>query len=75
MTNQKLRNRGQHILQEILGIKAELAERLVADSGANLKLAVIMGATGCNREEAEKRLADSNGNLRTVISHFGSGRE
>jgi N-acetylmuramic acid 6-phosphate etherase len=75
MTNQKLRNRGQHILQEILGIKAELAERLVADSGSNLKLAVIMGATGCNREEAEKRLANSNGNLRTVISHFGSGRE
>lgn len=75
MTNQKLRTRGQHILQEILGIKAELAERLVADSGSNLKLAVIMGATGCGREEAEKRLADSNGNLRNVISHFGSGRE
>jgi N-acetylmuramic acid 6-phosphate etherase len=75
MTNQKLRKRGQHILQEILGIKPDLAERLVADSGSNLKLAVIMGATGCDRREAEKRLADSNGNLRNVISHFGSGRE
>jgi N-acetylmuramic acid 6-phosphate etherase len=75
MTNHKLRNRGQHILQEILGVKPDLAERLVADSGSNLKVAVIMGATGCNRKEAEKRLADSKGNLRNVLGHLGSGRE
>jgi N-acetylmuramic acid 6-phosphate etherase len=75
MTNQKLRTRGQHILQEILGVKPAEAEKLVAASGANLKVAVIMGATGCDRKEAEKRLAEADGNLRSVLGHLGSGRE
>jgi N-acetylmuramic acid 6-phosphate etherase len=75
MTNEKLRERGKHMLQEILGVKANDAEKLVEASGANLKVAVIMGATGCDREEAEKRLTAANGNLRNVVAHLGSGRE
>lgn len=75
MTNQKLRDRGMHILQEILGVKAGEAQRLVEGSGGALKVAVIMGATGCNRKEAEKRLAESSGNLRNILGHLGSGRE
>jgi len=75
MTNQKLRERGKQILQEILGVKPDDAKRLVKASGANLKLAVIMGANGCDRREAEKLLAESNGNLRNVLGHLGSGRE
>jgi len=75
MTNHKLRERGKHMLQEILGVKPNDAERLVEASGANLKVAVIMGATGCDRKEAEKQLAATNGNLRAVLGHLGSGRE
>ena len=75
MTNRKLRDRGTHMLQEILGVKADEATRLVEASGGKLKAAVIMGATGCDRKEAEKRLAESGGNLRKVLGHMGSGRE
>ena len=75
MTNQKLRDRGKHILQEILGVRENDAEKLVEASGANLKVAVIMGATGCDRKEAEKQLVIANGNLRAVLGHLGSGRE
>ena len=75
MTNEKLRERGKHILEEILGVKPNDAEKLVQASGANLKIAVIMGATGCDRKEAEKQLAAGNGNLRSVLGHLGSGRE
>ena len=75
MTNEKLRERGRHILQEILGVKPNDAEKLVEASGANLKIAVIMGATGCDRKEAEQRLTAANGNLRSVLGHLGSGRE
>ena len=75
MSNEKLRERGQHIVEEILGVKPDDAARLVEASGANLKVAVIMGATGCKKEEAEHRLSEANGNLRAVISHLGSGRE
>jgi len=75
MTNQKLRERGKQILQEILGVKPAEAEELVEESGANLKVAVIMGVSGCTRAEAEARLAKANGNLRSILSHLGSGRE
>ena len=75
MSNQKLRERGKHMLQEILGVKPDDAEKLVQASGSNLKIAVIMGATGCDRKEAEKQLAASNGNLRAALGHLGSGRE
>jgi N-acetylmuramic acid 6-phosphate etherase len=75
MTNRKLRERAQHILEEILGVKPDEAASLVEASGSNLKVAVIMGALGCTREEAENRLSDAKGNLRAVISHLGTGRE
>jgi N-acetylmuramic acid 6-phosphate etherase len=75
MTNQKLRERGKQILQEILGVRAEDAAKLVQASGGNLKVAVIMGATGCNRKEADRQIDSANGNLRNVLSHLGSGRE
>lgn len=75
MTNQKLRERGMHMLQEILGVKPADAAKLVEKSGGQLKIAVIMGATGCDRKEAEKKLVEAGGNLRKVIAHMGSGRE
>jgi N-acetylmuramic acid 6-phosphate etherase len=75
MTNRKLKERGIHMLQEILGIKEEAAAKLVQASGGNLKVAVVMGAAGCSRKEAEKRLAGSGDNVRKVIGHLGSGRE
>jgi N-acetylmuramic acid 6-phosphate etherase len=75
MANRKLRERGVHILQEILGVKPDEAAKLVESSGNKLKVAVVMGATGCTRKEAEKRLAEADGNLRSVLGHLGSGRE
>jgi N-acetylmuramic acid 6-phosphate etherase len=75
MTNQKLRERGKQILQEILSVRPNDAEKLVEASGANLKVAVIMGATGCDRKEAERRLEAAKGNLRGALGHLGSGRE
>jgi N-acetylmuramic acid 6-phosphate etherase len=75
MTNRKLKERGTHMLQEILGVKPDEAARLVEASGGKLKVAVVMGATGCDRKEAEKHLAEAGGNLRKVLGHLGSGRE
>ena len=75
MRNRKLRGRGMQILQEILALKPDQAARLVEASGSNLKVAVIMGATGCTKKQAEERLARAKGNLRSVLSHLGSGRE
>lgn len=75
MTNQKLYDRGIHILREILGINEVAARDLIEKSGKNLKVAVIMGTSGCDRKSAERQLAEAKGNLRQVLGHLGSGRE
>ncbi len=74
MTNHKLRERGVHILQEILGIEKDEAARLAKAAGGKLKVAVAMGATGCDRKDAETRLDKAKGNLRAVLGHSGGGR-
>jgi N-acetylmuramic acid 6-phosphate etherase len=75
MTNTKLRARGVHMLQEILGVSREEAHKLSEGSGGKLKVAVLMGALGCSRKDAEERLAQGDGNLRKVLGNLGSGRE
>src|SRR5947199_957505 len=75
MTNSKLRQRGIQMLEEILGVKPDEAARLVEASGGKLKVAVLMGATGCGRKEAEQRLDEAHGNLRRVIGYMGIGSE
>jgi len=75
MTNSKLRERGAHILREVLGVNVDEALRLSEASGGRLKVAVIMGTLGCDRKEAERHLASGNGNLRKILGHLGSGRE
>jgi N-acetylmuramic acid 6-phosphate etherase len=75
MTNTKLRTRGVHMLSEILGVNLAEAQKLAERSGGRLKVAVVMGATGCSREDAELRLEAGKGNLRKILGHLGSGRE
>lgn len=75
MANKKLCDRGKTMLQEILGVRPDDAQKLVEASGGRLKVAVVMGATGCDRDVAEQRLARSGGNLRRVLGHLSSGRE
>jgi N-acetylmuramic acid 6-phosphate etherase len=75
MTNHKLRERGKAHAARDSWRQAKRCRKLVEASGGNLKVAVIMGATGCDRKTAEEKLASTNGNLRGVIAHLGSGRE
>ena len=75
MTNSKLRTRGVHMLCEILGVSLDEAQKLTEQSGGRLKVAVVMGATGCSRKDAEARLEAGAGNLRKILGHLGSGRE
>jgi N-acetylmuramic acid 6-phosphate etherase len=75
MTNTKLRTRGIHMLCEILGVSPDEAQKLTERSGGRLKVAVVMGATGCSRKDAEERLEAGDGNLRKILGHLSAGRE
>jgi N-acetylmuramic acid 6-phosphate etherase len=75
LTNQKLRERGSRILQEVAGVSASVAEHVLRQSGHNMPTAFVMLKTGASATDAKKRLAASRGHLRRAIQmHGGRGK-
>ena len=66
-TNNKLKDRSERILNEVLGVSREEARALLERSGKSVKLAIVMHKLGVGREEAERRLAGAGGVIRRVI--------
>lgn len=67
LTNEKLINRGNHIIATICKIPLEKAEDYRIKAKNNIKTACVMCKKQCNKEVAEKLLAQHNGILRKVI--------
>jgi N-acetylmuramic acid 6-phosphate etherase len=64
VSNKKLEARAIRIIVEVAGGTPEEAERLLAASGDNVKLAILMALTGMDRPTAEASLEKSEGFLR-----------
>jgi N-acetylmuramic acid 6-phosphate etherase len=62
-TNAKLVDRAERIIAEAAGCDAGRAARLLAESGNDVKVAIVMGKMGVGREAAEARLMDYGGVL------------
>ena len=56
-TNAKLVDRAERIVAVAVGCDAETGARLLAESGKDLKVAIVMGKLGVGREAAVERLA------------------
>ena len=67
ISNQKLKTRAMAILCEITGVRTQEAERLLEESGHDLKRAILMNFTGLDRAEAQACLDASGGILRHAI--------
>jgi N-acetylmuramic acid 6-phosphate etherase len=67
-TNAKLIDRAQRIIAEILRCDTPTAARLLADSGNNVKTAIVMGKLSLSREAAEARLTAAHGVLKLALS-------
>lgn len=70
VTCQKLRDRGERILMETVGLDRAAAERLLDRAGGHVKTAIVMGCAGVDRDEAARRLREAGG----VISRVVDGR-
>jgi N-acetylmuramic acid 6-phosphate etherase len=66
-TNAKLLDRAQRIIAELVGCDAVAAERLLKDSGNNVKVAIVMRKLGMERDAAEFALNEQGGRLRLTI--------
>jgi N-acetylmuramic acid 6-phosphate etherase len=68
--NSKLRERASRMVQSITGATPEAATKALAESGYQVKAAVLV-LLGLPPREAEQRLAASEGNLRRAIELVG----
>lgn len=67
VTNAKLYDRACRIIQTISGADRPTSERLLADSGQRVKVAIVMHRLGISADDAVNRLNAVNGRLRDVI--------
>ncbi|MFO7261184.1 MAG: N-acetylmuramic acid 6-phosphate etherase [bacterium] len=67
VTCEKLRDRGQRILMEVLGVDRPTAAGLLEASGGHVKTAIVMGKLGLDAEEARKRLEEVGGVVARLV--------
>ena len=67
VTNSKLRDRALRIIQDLTNLNRDDAANLLERSGKNVKLALLMHWTGCDREQSEQLLIANQGNLRQAV--------
>lgn len=67
VTCQKLQDRGERILMEILEVSREHATELLEESGGHVKRAIVMGKLGKGAREADELLASAGGVVSQVV--------
>ncbi|HEX6308206.1 MAG TPA: N-acetylmuramic acid 6-phosphate etherase [Longimicrobiales bacterium] len=72
VTCEKLRDRGERILIETLGLDRPAASRLLEQAGGHVKTALVMGRLGVDATAARQRLAGEGGLIGRVIPDLGA---
>ncbi|MBI4521519.1 MAG: N-acetylmuramic acid 6-phosphate etherase [Gemmatimonadetes bacterium] len=67
VTAEKLRDRGERVLVETLGIDLRAARELLDRAGGHVKTAIVMGRLGVDRSQAVRLLEQAGGVLATVV--------
>ncbi|MGH7443356.1 MAG: N-acetylmuramic acid 6-phosphate etherase, partial [Longimicrobiales bacterium] len=71
VTCEKLRDRGQRILIETIGVERDVAADLLERAGGHVKTAIVMGKLEVERDEARARLQDAGGVIASVVGDLG----
>jgi N-acetylmuramic acid 6-phosphate etherase len=75
VTCAKLRDRGQRILMETVGVEREEAADVLDQAGGHVKTAIVMARLGVDETEARERLEEAGGRLVNVVGDLGTGEE
>lgn len=70
VTCQKLQDRGERILMEVLGLDRPAAASLLERSGGHVKTALVMARLGVERDEARARLEEADGVIARVLGEL-----
>ena len=67
VTCEKLQDRGERILAEMLGVERDEAAELLERADGHVKTALVMGRLGVDADEARQRLDQASGVIATVV--------
>jgi N-acetylmuramic acid 6-phosphate etherase len=67
VTCEKLRDRGERILEEMLGLETPAAAELLERAGGHVKTALVMGKLGVDADEAHRRLEEVGGVVARLV--------
>jgi len=70
VTCEKLRDRGERILMEILGVERPEAARLLEQSGGRVKVGIVIARLGVDADEATRRLEQAGGLISQVVGEL-----
>lgn len=70
VTCEKLRDRGERILEAMLGLDRAQAGVLLDRSGGHVKTALVMGRLGLDADEARRRLDEAGGVVSRVLGEL-----
>jgi N-acetylmuramic acid 6-phosphate etherase len=73
VTCQKLQDRGERILMEMLDVERPAATALLESAGGHVKTALVMGRLGVDAAEARRRLDDAGGVIARLVGDGGAG--
>jgi N-acetylmuramic acid 6-phosphate etherase len=73
VTCQKLQDRGERILMEMLGVERPAATELLESAGGHVKTALVMGRLGVDAKEARRRLDEAGGVIARLVGDGGAG--
>ena len=65
--NEKLRDRGTRIIENLTNLNYKEAGKILKDSGGSVKTALIMVNKSCSKTEAKELIKKYDGNLRNII--------
>ena len=72
VTCEKLRDRGERILSETLGLDRSAATELLERAGGHVKTAIVMGRKGVDRDAARRELDEAGGLISRVVGDLGA---
>jgi N-acetylmuramic acid 6-phosphate etherase len=67
VTCEKLQDRGERMIQEMLHVDRAAATELLAGADGHVKTALVMGRLGVGADEARRRLDDASGVVANVV--------
>jgi N-acetylmuramic acid 6-phosphate etherase len=66
-TNTKLRDRGERIVMEVLGVSRDVAREVIRAANGSVRTALVIAHGGVDAAEAESRLAAVDRHLRAIL--------